>query len=304
MAVHLVCEGGPSGLDNRVLDRLVVQFHNLPVLMAPSGSSRGHGAVRNFLTNRGPDDVVISVEDRDYMCSRREAESSWADPSRDHFRWRRHEIENYLLEPPVVLALFDGYRQAGATWARTLPVTTSDVLTWLQTIAAGWIENHAGEVLKAELLWLATTAGGNLKFGPKPPPKPPGQSATDEAGWVAALQTEATRLCGACAVASRLPELQPAAIAARYQVLRTEFQAGDFLRSGDFLIDMGGHELMAAFLDELWHLGAPRKFSSLTLEEDLLDVLTTIYQPDTLFQPDDFHELAQILRHRGVSQSR
>ena len=35
MAVHLVCEGGTSGLDNRVLDRLVIQFHNLAVQMAP-----------------------------------------------------------------------------------------------------------------------------------------------------------------------------------------------------------------------------------------------------------------------------
>lgn len=31
MAVHLVCEGGNNGLDNRVLDRLVIQAHNLSV---------------------------------------------------------------------------------------------------------------------------------------------------------------------------------------------------------------------------------------------------------------------------------
>jgi hypothetical protein len=66
MAVHLVCEGGTSGLDTRVLDHLVIQFHNLAIQMAPSGGSSGLGAVRVYLLNRSPNDVVITVEDRDY----------------------------------------------------------------------------------------------------------------------------------------------------------------------------------------------------------------------------------------------
>ena len=41
MAVHLVCEGEETGLDNRVLDRLVVQFYNLPVQVTPAGGSSG-----------------------------------------------------------------------------------------------------------------------------------------------------------------------------------------------------------------------------------------------------------------------
>jgi hypothetical protein len=61
MTVHLVCEGGTAGLDNRVLDRLVIQFHNLAVQMAPSGGSGGLGAVRVYLLNRLPNDVAISV---------------------------------------------------------------------------------------------------------------------------------------------------------------------------------------------------------------------------------------------------
>lgn len=96
MAVHLVCEGGTTGLDNRVLDRLVIQFHNLSVQIAPSGGSGGLGAVRVYLRNRSSIDVAISVEDRDYYRTQTEAHASWGNPAANRYIWRRHEIENYL----------------------------------------------------------------------------------------------------------------------------------------------------------------------------------------------------------------
>ena len=51
MPVFLVCEGANDGLDNRVLDPLVIQHHNLTVQMAPSGGSGGLGGVRVYLRN-------------------------------------------------------------------------------------------------------------------------------------------------------------------------------------------------------------------------------------------------------------
>src|SRR5438270_489153 len=107
MAVHLVCEGGNAGLDNRVLDRLVIQFHNLSVQIAPSGGRRGLGAVKNYLLNHSPNDVAISIEDRDYYRTQIEARVNWGNPQASEYIWRRHEIENYLLHPRVLLALFD-----------------------------------------------------------------------------------------------------------------------------------------------------------------------------------------------------
>ena len=41
MAIFLICEGENNGLDNQVLDALVIQHHNLTVQMAPSGGSGG-----------------------------------------------------------------------------------------------------------------------------------------------------------------------------------------------------------------------------------------------------------------------
>ena len=293
MAVHLVCEGGDTGLDNRVLDRLVIQFHNLAVQMAPSGGSSGLGAVRAYLHNP-PNNVAIAVEDRDYDRTQPQAHASWGNMTATSFIWRRHEIENYLLHARVVLALFDDYRAAGLPWAAALPASEPEVLTLLQTVATPLLENHAGEVLRVELRDHAT-AGGNLKFGPPRPATPPGATNPGQAAWVFALQQEATRLCGVCTAAAALPNFQPAAIANRYQTLLAQFQVPAFLTSGDFLIDMGGHELMAALAAHLRGIGAPPGFTDSFLEEELLRALTPIYRPGAIYQPDDFQELAAIL---------
>jgi hypothetical protein len=246
------------------------------------------------LLNRSPNDVANAVEDRDYYRTRAQAHARWANLRADGYIWRRHEIENYLLHARVVLALFDDYRAAGKAWAAALPAAEPDIETLLQTVAAALLENHAGEVLRVELL-EHSTAGGNLQFGAITPPAPAGARVPGQAAWIPALQQEAARLCGVCTAAAALPALQPAAIPARYQALLAQFQAPAFLTSGDFLIDMGGHELMAALAAYLLGIGAPAGFSDTFLEDELLRVLTPIYQPGTLYQPDDFQELAVIL---------
>ena len=124
MAVFLVCEGENHGLDNRVLDPLVIQHHNLSVQMAPSGGSGGLGGVRVYLRNLAHNNVAISVEDRDYYRTLAEAHAGWGNLTAYAFFWRRHEIENYLLHPRVVLAMFDDLRVTGLGWVATLPTHT------------------------------------------------------------------------------------------------------------------------------------------------------------------------------------
>jgi hypothetical protein len=294
MAVYLVCEGGSTGLDNRVLDRLVVQYHNLSVQVAPSGGRGGLGAIRVYLLNLSQNNTAIAVEDRDYHRTRAEAHAAWGNLKATRYIWRRHEIENYLLHPPVVLALFDDYRAAAVPWSLGLPTTEAAVLAMLQAVAVPLLENHAGEVLRVELLAQAA-AGGNLQFGPARPPVPPGATVAGQAGWIPALQQEASRLCTACSAAAANPAFQHAAISARYRAILAQFQAPGFFTAGDFLIDMGGHELMAALAAQLRALGAPPGFTDSFLGEELLRILTSVYAPGAMYQPDDFQDLATIL---------
>ncbi len=73
------------------------------------------------------------------------------------------------------------------------------------------------------------------------------------------------------------------------------YQQPVFLTSGDYLCDMGGHELLEALTRHLHNLGAGSRFSQQFLSDELLRLLDQTYQPNTLFQPDDFAELAAIL---------
>jgi hypothetical protein len=281
-------------LDRRVLRALVIQFHNLKVLIEPTGGRKGHGAVRVYFEIRSSNDVAITVEDRDYR-PRMEANATWANQGGRSFIWRRHEIENYLLPPSVVLELFNDFRAAGAAWASSLPATEADVTVLLQSLASPLLEEHAAEVLKNELVQKINGIG-SLSFGPPRPTRPAGMHACGQGQWVPALQQEATRLCQACNAVGALPDLQPAAIAAVYNAQLAQFQNPAFLTAGDYLIDMKGKDLMSGLARHLGSLGAPAGLNQDALADELLQVLERVYQPNTILQPDDFDELAAILR--------
>ena len=300
MVVYLVCEGPRGGLDDRVLDALVVNSQILPltrVQIETAGGSKGHGAVRAYLESRSPPpgDVAIAVEDRDYRL-RQTADDSWVNLAGKSFIWRRHEIENFLLHPRVVPELFNDLRAAGAAWANVLPTTVADVSTLLRTLASPLLEDHAAEVLREEIVQQFNTIG-SVSFGPTRPAPAAGSAAPGQAQWLPALVQEATRLGQTCAGVAALPALHPAAITARYTALLAMFQNPAFLASDQYLIDMGGKELLAALSRHLHAVGAPGPgVSRNTLATGLLRVLAPIYQPNTIYQPDDFAELAAILQ--------
>lgn len=294
MAVYLVCEGSSPRLDERVLDALVIQFNNLKVLTAATGGKSGHGAVRAYFENRVPADVAISVEDRDYRPQGIGA-ATWRNQGGRSFVWRRHEIENYLLHPRVVLELFNDLRTVpGQAWANQLPTSEPAVSALLHTIVTPLLEEHAAEVLRCELVQLINGLGG-LSFGPQRPSPAAGAHTRGQAEWLPALQQEATRMCQTCNSVAALPALQPGPIVARYGVLLAQFQNPAFLTSGEYLMDMGGKDILAALSRYMHGLHAPAQLSQSFLADEFLKVLARIYQPNMIYQPDCFAELATIL---------
>jgi hypothetical protein len=294
VAVHVVCEGPRQGLDERVLDAVVIQYHNLAVLTSPSGGSRGLGAVRAYLESHSARDVAVAVEDRDHRPLA-VANATWANQAGRAFIWRRHEIENYLLHPRVVLALFnDLHTLPGLHWAVGLPASEPDVDALLQALAAPLLADHAAGVLRDEILQQINTVG-SVSFSIARPPPPAGAAAPGQPEWLAALRQEATRLSQACTAVAGLQLLQDAAITARFGALVAHYQQPVFLTSGDYLRDLGGHELLEALTRHLRNLGAGSRFSQRFLSDELLRLLDRMYHPNVLFQPDDFAELAAIL---------
>jgi hypothetical protein len=109
------------------------------------------------------------------------------------------------------------------------------------------------------------------------------------------LQSEAARVCQDCLALGALAELQPAGVAARYAALVAQYRAPGFLTSGDYLLDVGGKELLGALTRHLRTLGAPAQLTTEVLEDQLVQAAERVYQPNTLYQPDDFARLATIL---------
>jgi len=67
----------------------------------------------------------------------------------------------------------------------------------------------------------------------------------------------------------------------------------DFLASGRFLFDLGGHELMSALCAYANQAGASR-LSRFDLVTELINALDRLYKPG-FFEPDDFAQLSEMM---------
>lgn len=114
--VYLICEGPADGLDVRVLNLVIAEKFSKAVWINAAGGDTSLGSVATWFEEKSrrslkngtlgpPVDRAYSVEDRDY-CSAQEVEARWR-PASKRFMWRRHEIENYLLDPRVVAGAFE-----------------------------------------------------------------------------------------------------------------------------------------------------------------------------------------------------
>lgn len=289
MAVFLVCE---YAIDNRVLDQLVVQQHGLAVQIALAGGSTGLGAIRAYLQRRAAGDVAISVRDRDYDYTLAEAVATWTNTTGRQFVWRRHEVENYLLEPRAVLELFNEWRTL--PWASGLPASEADVETLLWGLAVPLIPEHVAGVVRTDII-RATNALGSFSFTHPRVIATHSAATPGAAEWRSAVVAEAARLVRSGTELAVLPDLDPHAIGGLYDTHLAYCQSPFFRNAREYLRDLGGKELLGALAQYLHGRGAPGRLNSTALADALLIALARIYQPNTLFQPDDFAELGAVL---------
>lgn len=104
--IYLICEGHRDGLDTRILNIVIALKLNRELIIQPAGGEESLGSVATYIEERGqPNDQAFTIRDRNYR-SLEEVEQSWIHPERKRFIWRRHEIENYLLDPDVIVEAF------------------------------------------------------------------------------------------------------------------------------------------------------------------------------------------------------
>jgi len=304
MSIYLVCEGPADGLDVRVLNVVVAQKLGREVQIVPAGGERSLGSVASWLEERSraslpdgtlspPRDRAYTVEDRNFR-SPEEVERTWQRLNQKRWVWRRHEIENYLLDPRLVADAFRALKAAHVRGADALPDDPGAVFSLLQELALPMLEDHAGWLTYWRLVSYKRNTVDTRMLWPHPPLQPsPGSSYPGRAEWLDYLHSECVRLKEACKQMSEAATFDEPAIVEAYDHTLSQVTHPDFLASGRFLLDLGGHELMSALRAYVNQAGVPR-LSHSDLETELLNALDQLYDPG-FFEPNDFAQLAEKL---------
>lgn len=302
MAIHLVCEGPADGLDVRVLNLIIAQKLGRPVQVTPTGGESSLRSVRTWLEERSrtelpngtrsdPHDRAYAIEDRNFRPAA-QIEDLWQQPDQKRWIWRRHEIENYLLDPRLVAHAFQEIKKApiAQKFADQLPDNGEKALNLLQQLAHVMLENYVGQLLCQQLsFYKGDTTNTNLSC----PLRLAGSPYASRADWLNYLQIECERMKEACRLVNGDTQFDLPGIEADYDHLLAEVNKPEFLRE-QFLIDMGGYELMDALLYHVKQNIGVARLTYAVFTDELIKALDALYQPG-FFVPDDFSELADRL---------
>lgn len=299
----LVCEGGPGGTDERVLQHALVNKLGVAVKIEPSGGSRTVGSVRQFIENserrrgtRMSAPLVFSIEDRDYRPLDPKRALQSASEGQHSFVWTRHEIENYLLAPTVVLAMFGNLRRTVTQlWTTHLPGGLSDVTKILEKIARPLTVDHVGATVEKQLDSELLRCGAPEYIVA---PKLKGSSSSaHRAEWIAALGQALERVMDGARARQEWAKLDVEAV---FAAKEREIEESEYFAEGRHLVDFGGHELVHALWQYFSDLGAKGLKESM-LEDELITAFEQAYEPG-MFQPDEFQSLARrIQRATGAA---
>lgn len=138
----LLCEGAS---DERLLNRI---FSNRELKAQQVGGTRNLGPVAAYWAHQNQ--PVFTIRDREFG-SLPEAEACYgADYTNRHFTWRRHELENYLIEPRVLVNCFKQLKPYIDSRIN-LPETENSAKVWLKGLAGDLLEDQAGRKTAWEL---------------------------------------------------------------------------------------------------------------------------------------------------------
>lgn len=281
----LVCEGEPTSLDVRVIELALKPLRaSAHIRVYPAGDAKGRGLLCDALGI--PSSHALEIKDRDFLPP-----SPALVLSPRKMRWRRHEIENFLLDPGVVLAALTKLRALAdpPTWLSSAPSSRADVVALLKDIARPLLPRHVGGLVASELTRRCTHDNPTTFRRPNPV-----SDTADE--WAASLTEEARRVLAGCGALASAPDLDPQTLDARYRGRLGELETSDFLASERFLLDMEGKRLRDGLLHALRALGAVHLTKD-DLDTVLLEGLSLLLGGGPGLVPDDFSELrAEVLR--------
>jgi hypothetical protein len=294
--VWLLCEGKEDSLDVRVIDGLLSPLA-VNARVQPVAGEKSFGVARELISKHGgfgaggrgtkPVRIVFSVRDRNYSGVV-VAAASWADPNGKELIWRRHEIENYLLEPEIV-------RLAANSLASGKPIVQDDAHAGeiLVRIARSQAECHAGHVLRVEMESGFRSLTDRTDFN-----VPKNKQLFFRPEWVGALRRSFREFRRELLRRKRLRDMPTVEIRRRYDRILDAVRSPGYLSRMEFLRDFDGKRLLSGLIAELKPL-VGNALKRHTLETALVDALVKRYQDvgnPFRFVDDEFVNLANRLR--------
>jgi len=283
----VVCEGEDGSLDVRVLER-VLERHGVRARVMAAGNATALATLCRALKH--PFDLAFEMKDSDFAA----VAATIAVPDKPRkLRWRRHEVENFLVDPQVVLRAFDDLRRGPPflPWVSQAPVDLAGARALMAELATDLLDDHVGGTMWFTR-YVRSTRNNPATF------RRPADPEVREAGWARTLRSEAARVVADCNALAADPLFASASIDEDWGRRLSELKASDFVRSGRYLIEMEGKALVGALYRRVVSWGGAR-VKRRDFESQLLDALLSLL--GTADEPADFLALVAHLRAHAAS---
>ena len=274
----LLCEGDS---DERLLDRI---FNTRELKAQQVGGTRNLRPAAAYLTRQNK--LVFTIQDRDFRPLS-DAEQCY-DPNYvdRHFVWRRHELENYLIEPRVVANCF---KQLQPHSKITLPETEDSARHWIKNLARDLLEDQAGRQTTWELRCQLHDTFPTISSISQE------NAILSREEWQSRLITAMAEMRSQAQQFEGFVQTTNADILQDYEANLQAFSEHSFLDTDGHLKDFGGREMVQKI-----HQEARISVSRYRLQDfqtDLVNSFVEAWNRDPSFlQPNDFEDLSAAIR--------
>ena len=274
----LLCEGDS---DERFLDRI---FNTRELKAQQVGGSRNLRPTAAYLSLQNQ--PVFTIQDRDFRPSSEAEECYSTNYVGRHFMWRRHELENYLIEPRVVANCF---KQLQPHSKITLPETEDSARHWIKNLAPDLLEDQAGRRTAWELRrQLHDTFPAAFSISP-------GSVIQNREEWQNRLICEMKEIRSQAQRFEEFVRTTDADILQSYEANLQIFSEHSFLDMDGHLKDFGGREMVRQIHQEA-HINVNR-YGIEEFQTDLIESFVDEWNRDSSFlQPNDFDDLSAAIR--------
>ena len=282
----LLCEGES---DERFLDRI---FDTRELKAQQVGGTSNLRPTAAYLTQQNQ--LVFTIQDRDFRPLSEAEECYDPNYANRHFMWRRHELENYLIEPRVVANRF---KQLQLHSKIALPETEDSVRRWIKNLARDLLEDQAGRRTAWELHHqLRDTLPDAFSLFQ-------GSAIQARKEWENRLISEMNEIRSQARWFEEFVHTTNADILQNYEANLQVFSEPSFLDTDEHLKDFGGHEMVQKIYQEA-RINA-RHYGLNDFQNDLVNSFVEEWNRDSSFlRPNDFSDLNAAIRRLTGAASR